>query len=295
MYQRWNGASYDLLVYDAERPVDQPVLVHSGDFSRLVSWSPDARWLLSVSRAPADRFTEIYSIVAFPAEAGAVPHVLLPRTEINWAIWGANGRIYWWEWNTAVRHSLDPPVAWTPSSPDAFQDRTRIVYVYDRQAPQELRFVARWFHASTEEERRFEYMNPGQMQPTDLVYDVFPDGLRFVASIPTFCGIGGVIDRDGRLVTKLGSSGCDALPFSPTVVTSDGRYVVGGSEVDDNGNIVSRVLYLSEASAAWKVPIENAPQGWLEASSRTGFSLAYRNFSEDSIYVGDLLITHGAN
>ena len=283
------------MVYDADRPADQPVLVHSGDFSRLVSWSPDAQWLLSVSKAPADRFTEFYSIVAFPAEAGAVPHVVLPRTEINWAVWGANGKIYWWEWDPVARRCLEPPAAWTPSNPEAFADRTMIIYVYDRQAPQELRFVARWFHTSPEKERRFEYMNPGQTQSTKLAYDVFPDGLRFVALLPTYCGVNGVIDRDGRLITKLGSAGCDDSPFTASVVTSDGRHVVGGSEVSDNGDIVSRVLYLSEASATWRVPIENAPQGWFEASSRTGFSLAYANLAQDSIYVGDLLITHGAN
>jgi hypothetical protein len=61
-------------------------------------------------------------------------------------------------------------------------------------------------------------------------------------------------------------------------------------EVDDNGDLAARTLYLAEASAAWKVPIDNAPQGWFETCSRVGFDLAYETFGQDSIYVGNLVI-----
>jgi hypothetical protein len=287
-YQRWNGANYDLLVYDADNPTSPPVLVHSGDFSRIVSWSPDARWLLCVTKAPTDRFTFLYSLVAFPVEVGAAPRVMLSRVEINWGVWGANGKIYWWT-HQGERQRIDPPIEWSVSNPESFPDRATVIFLLDRQSPTNSRVV--WFRTSPEEEGRFDFINPSQLSEIDIVWSVFPDGRRFIASVPMHCGISAVVDEHGRILTKFWSSGCDEPPFGARVVTSDGQFVVGLSERDENGWVVSSELYLADASAAWKVPIENAPQGWFLAASRVGYSLAYETIAGDSIYVGEVVIT----
>ena len=289
-YESWNGSGYDLEVYDAQNPNSPPLLVHSGDFSRIVSWSPDSQWLLCVMQPEADRFSGLWSLVTFPVTTGATPRVLLSRAAIDWAVWGTDGKIYYWNPTTGQRNRLDPPAGWGASNPGPFPDRPTIIYVWD---PVSRTGNVEWFHVLPEEEIRFDYRNPGAEGEIRLVRDVFPDGQRFLALLPTYCGESGIVDAHGRVITKLWSAGCDEPPFEANAVTSDGL-VVGSSERDVNDRIVSSILYLADASAAWRVPIENAPQGWFAALSRTGHSLAFETFREDSIYVGDLEISqHG--
>ena len=292
VYQSWNGSSYDLQVYDAEYP-STPLAVHSGDFSGRISWSPDGTWLLCQmqTQMDRDRFTGLYSLVGFPLIAGATPHILLARAEIDYGVWAANGNIYYWNWSTGERRSLDPPSEWSASNPGPFPDRPSIIFLTNLGAP--ILGSVRWFHVFPEpEETRFDYRNPGQLEDIRLVRDVFPNGRRFLASIPTYCGITAVVNERGKIITELWSHGCHEPPFSGTAVTSDGKFILGISEETVDDRPVSSVLYLADAAAAWRVRIENAPDGTSPRLSRAGYTVAYRPIHGDSIYVGDLELSY---
>ncbi len=248
-YQRWNGVNYDLLVYDATQASSLPIKIYAGDLSRVITWSPASDWVLCMSQAPADYTTELYSLVAFPVQTGAMPRVVLARTEVNWGVWGANGRIYWWDIQDVQRRSLAPPVEWASSNPGPFPDRTDLVFLVDRQAPPILRGRHHWFQNSPEAEGTFDYQNPGQLGPILIATNVFADGQRFVVFLPMYdCPENAIVDREGRVLTRFFP--CEDPPFLPWAATADGRYVIGLCERDDSsGDLLSVTLYAANVEA----------------------------------------------
>jgi len=288
-YQRWNGTAYDLMVYDADHPGSPPIVVSSGDFSRVISWSPASDWILCMSQASTDVGTDFYSLVAFAVVAGASPSVLLARTEVNWGVWGANGRIYWWDMQNVQRRTLPPPLMWSTPNPGPFRDRTILINLWDHRAPANLRARTYWFQTSPESLGTFDFWNTGQVEPTRSATEVFADGQRFIAIVPWPCAENDIVDREGRVLTRF--SPCDEPPFTAWVVTSDSHYIIGLAE-QDNGELptISRV-YAASVDASWCVPVEHTPQGGFCAASRAGYSLALETLAADSLYVGNLVIS----
>lgn len=281
-YQSWNGSGWDLQVYDAEQPSNPPLLLHSGDASRIVSWSPDGRWLLCVMQD--DILSGLYSLVAFPVTVGAPPHVLVASRKISWATWGANGKIYYWDRETGERLRLDPPAEGSALSAGPYADRPSIIPL-SGDGPY---FSIHWLRTLPEEEEGvFDYRNPGQKVDIQSLLDAFPEGRRFLALVPIFCGPSAVVDEHGKMITELWSV-CRDLYLEFYAVSSDGRFLVGMKMYEVNDWLMNSFPYLGDADGNWRVPIDGAPEGRAPALSRVGYTLAYERIPGDSIYVGNL-------
>jgi hypothetical protein len=279
--------SVEIWVFDADQPANPPQLVHTGEMLWLVSWSPDGQWVLCATNPsyPLSRIT----LVAFQATANATPHVLYTGTNVNWAVWGANGMIYWWDAEMHVRHRISPPAEWTPGPSGPFPDRTIVAYLRDPAST--YGFRPHWFQTQPEEEGWFDGQNPGEYgDEIQLVADVFADGQRFLVDIPSYCGMSGIVDRHGKLLTSFGTV-CDHPPFTGLALTADDQYVTGVSQTPSDSTWYWPVQYCADVAATWRVPIENTPTASEQALSNSGYWLAYQKHLSDSLCVGELVFT----
>ena len=83
--------------------------------------------------------------------------------------------------------------------------------------------------------------------------------------------------------------------FSPTSVSSDGRFLAGFRTVEDGHEVRSCAVYLSDVEGNWVVRIEGAPEAIRPHLSREGWWLAMECCAAGQIHVGELEITSQAD
>ena len=276
----WIAYSDDagIAVLDVTHTPADPRRVHVG-IDTDCTWSPDGAWLLvrTPSRTPGAQGA---ALIAVPLSGGAETTVADDILISDFA-WAADGKIYYWDYDTPKPHAVTPPAAWQRGVHAPLSMRPQLVFVFGGGAPAAHLFDVRDGVASTRALTALAGLPRSILQA-----DGFPDGRLLVRQSAAMDehGVNRIFDRAGAQIAVVRAS-VPGGDFAATSVSVDGRFVAGERVEDAGDGILAATLHFVAVDGAWSTRVDGVEWGTQPRLSRVGAWLAFTD-AEGRAHIG---------
>jgi hypothetical protein len=282
-----------LHAFDLARP-DEPPRQLTGLPVEAIAWSPDGAWLLGRQRLEWGR-NRPERLVAIPLSGSRAPEELVRADrEFGPFFWATDGHPYYYSLRTKELVRVDAPRSWTAEHLSPLPNHDCYVAVPGTRAsssPAVVRMTdagphIRMIVCPIAGAGRFVIRDevPGR---DILLCWFFPLGGPSCSIVQD---VEGHAQATFRQEDSSLEDGTVEFGFSPTSISSDGRYLVGSRTVEDGHRMHCATPILADASGTWEVPIDGAPDPVEAHLSREGMALAIQGLNTGAIHVGQLEI-----